>query len=324
MIGRLAVAANSDCHGFRSERDPASHPLGFYRRHSHQWGWSQDGNSLVGLVLKTAPLIAVFIFAWGLSAQAAMAASVGTITKVENQAQIGSTAAVVGSLVQTNDEVSTGPKSRLEISFRDDTKLTLGENAKVVIDRYVFNPEESTGELVLSTGAAAFRMATGKIGKMQNKKINVSTPFAALAVRGTDFWWGPVDGHSGALLVSNSRLDVRKDECDEKRKETNDNRERCKCAVTLDKAGEGTDIKGGCPGAPYQWPPGKVAAVLSSTSFGLASLGTGLLPAAAAAAGVAGAAAGSIAGKSSPPNVSDFVPPPDNGGGGGGGPPLSP
>ena len=120
-------------------------------------------------------------------------------------------------MVQMNDEIRTGPKSRAEISFRDNTKLSLGENARVVIDRFVFNPDESTGELVLSTGTAAFRMVTGKIGEMQNKKINVSTPFAALAVRGTDFWWGPVEGQNGVLLVSNSRVDVRNDECDKAR-----------------------------------------------------------------------------------------------------------
>ena len=149
--------------------------------------------------------VAIFLLALSFGVAVARAASVGMVTKVENQAQIGSSPAVVGSVVQTNDQVRTGPKSRLEITFRDNTKLSLGENAQVVIDRFVFNPDESTGELVLSTGAAAFRMVTGKIGEMQNKKINVSTPFAALAVRGTDFWWGPVEGQNGALLVSNSR-----------------------------------------------------------------------------------------------------------------------
>ena len=110
--------------------------------------------------------------------------------------------------MQMNDELSTGPKSHLEVTFSDDTKLTLGENAKVVVDRYVFNPDKSVGELALSTSAAAFRLATGKISEMQDRKINVATPFAALAVRGTDFWWGPINGHFGALLVSNSRVDV--------------------------------------------------------------------------------------------------------------------
>ena len=81
---------------------------------------------------------------------------------VENQAQIGSATAVVGTLVQFNDEARTGPKSRLETSFRDNTKLTLGENATVVIDRFVFNPEESTGELLLRSSAGSFRMVTGR------------------------------------------------------------------------------------------------------------------------------------------------------------------
>jgi hypothetical protein len=158
-------------------------------------------------------------------------------------------------------------------------------------------------------------MVTGKIGKMQNRTINVSTPFAALAVRGTDFWWGKVDGQYGALLVSHSRLEVRKDDCDKAKSE--EDRERCRCAVLLDREGQGTDIRrrGACPGAPYQWPPGKVAGALASTSFGLA-LGPGLAPLAAGAAAVAGAAAWTT---SHHPSVKDFTKPPDDNGGGGGG-----
>ena len=259
--------------------------------------------------------LAVFFVMLSCDALIARAASVGTVTKVENQAQIGSTIAVVGSAVETNDRVHTGPKSRLEITFRDDTKLSVGENAELVIDRFVYNPDQSTGELALSTGAAAYRMVTGKIGKMQNKTINVSTPFAALAVRGTDFWWGSVDGQYGALLVSHSRLEVRKDECDKAKNE--EDRERCRCAVLLDREGEGTDIRkrGACPGTPYQWPPGKVAGALASTSFGLA-LGPGLAPAAAGAA--AAAAAGAVS-SANDPKVKDFTDPPDDNGGGGGG-----
>ena len=263
--------------------------------------------------------VPIFLLALSFSVAVARAASVGTVTKVENQAQIGSSQAAIGSEVQTGDQVRTGPKSRLEITFRDNTKLSLGENAQLVIDRFVYNPDQSTGELVVSTGVAAFRMATGKISQMQNKTISVSTPFAALAVRGTDYWWGPTEGHYGALLVSHSRVEVRKDECDKAKDE--EDRKRCRCAVLLDREGEGTDIRrGACPGAPYQWPPGKVAAALSSTTFGLASLGSGLLPAAAGAAAAAAAAAASAAGNgdnSPPPKLDDFKPPHDNGGGGG-------
>ena len=282
------------------------------------------------MVLRALPL-AFLVLTFG--AHASDAASVGTVSKVENQAHIGSAAAVVGTAVQMNDELSTGPKSHLEVTFSDDTKLTLGENAKVVVDRYVFDPDKGVGQLALSTSAAAFRLATGKISEMQDRKIAVAAPFAALAVRGTDFWWGPINGHFGALLVSNSRVDVSNDDkCREQQQGNDDDRKRCRCRVTLDKPGEGTDIRRGeCPGLPYMWPPGQVAAALSSTSFGLAAVAPGLglgIPA-LAAAGVAGAAIGSAAGNSDnskPPNVSDMVPTPgdggnggDGGGGGGGG-----
>lgn len=129
------------------------------------------------------------------------AETVGTITKVESQAQVGGATAVVGTPVHMNDQLRTGAKARLEVTFRDDTKLTLGENAKVAIDRYVFNPNESTGEMTVKATQGAMRFVTGKIGKMRDHNVTVLTPNAALAVRGTDFWVGPVDGQYGALLL---------------------------------------------------------------------------------------------------------------------------
>jgi len=156
---------------------------------------------------------------------AAAASAVGSVTRVQNQAQIGPKTAVVGTPVQMNDELRTGPKARLQITFRDGTLLTLGENARVVIDRYVFNPEESTGVMALKTTRGAMRFATGRLNQMRNKDVTVTTPVAALAVRGTEFWTGPIDGHHGALLLKGKVRVSNKGG-----------------AVTLSQPGQGTDI----------------------------------------------------------------------------------
>ena len=132
-------------------------------------------------------------------------------TKVVSPAQVENEPAAVGTLAHMNDELRTGAKARLQVSFRDSTELTLGENATVVVDRFVFDPDEGTGEALLKTGVGAFRLATGKISELKNKKITVSTPFATLGVRGTDFWWGPIDGRFGVLLLTESKLEVRND-----------------------------------------------------------------------------------------------------------------
>ena len=133
---------------------------------------------------------------------AAVAAEVvGRVTKVENHAQVGAASASVGTPVRMDDRIHTGAKARLEITFRDQTLLTLGENATVVIDRYVFDPRQGTGEMVVKATQGAMRFITGKIGRLPEHNVTVVTPEAALAVRGTDFWVGPIDGKYGVLLL---------------------------------------------------------------------------------------------------------------------------
>ena len=74
---------------------------------------------------------------------ASAAPAVVTITRVQNQAQIGATATTVGAPVHMNDQLLTGANARLQVTFRDGTVLTLGENAKVVVDRYVTIPNKA-------------------------------------------------------------------------------------------------------------------------------------------------------------------------------------
>ena len=128
--------------------------------------------------------------------------AVGSVSKVQNAAQVGTTAATVGTPVHMNDRLRTGANARLEVTFIDKSSLTLGENANVAIDRYVFNPNKSSAQVALNATRGAFRFAGGKIEQMSQKNIVVNTPSAAMAVRGTHFWAGPINGKYGVLLLS--------------------------------------------------------------------------------------------------------------------------
>jgi len=193
--------------------------------------------------------------------EGASAQTVGTVTKVQKQAQVGSTPAAVGTPVNMNVVLSTGIDARLQNIFIDDTTLTLGENARVVVDRYVFNPNTSTGSIILNTSSAALRFSTGKIGQMGNKDVTVNTPFAALSVRGTEFWAGFVDYKYGVVLLSSTgtRVGV----------------SNAAGAVTLDTQYYGTDFEPSlkdtsAPGKPYKWDLAKIQRALRQTDFGLA------------------------------------------------------
>jgi hypothetical protein len=142
-------------------------------------------------------------FAMGvlLSSTLASAEPVGVVTKVMGEAQIGAATAVVSTPVHMGNRLRTGANARLQITFHDNSTLTLGENANVVVDRYVFNPNKSSASVILNATQGALRFAGGKIEQMQHKNIIVNTPNAALAVRGTHFWAGSIHGKYGVLLL---------------------------------------------------------------------------------------------------------------------------
>ena len=50
------------------------------------------------------------------------------------------------------------------------------------------------------TLAGAFRFVSGKVTAAAPRDAAVTTPFAVIAIRGTDFWGGPIDGAFGVLL----------------------------------------------------------------------------------------------------------------------------
>jgi FecR protein len=126
-------------------------------------------------------LPAVLVLIASLGAHAADDA-VGSISDVEGAAEIVSSGqsagAADGAAVHMNDELKTGADGHLQVTFRDDTVLTLGEDARVVIDRYVFDPDQGVGDVLLTTTQGAFRFATGRLKDLSSKDITVATPVA--------------------------------------------------------------------------------------------------------------------------------------------------
>ena len=154
-----------------------------------------------------------------------------------------------GAPIQFEQTVATEAGARLELLFLDDTKLTLGENAKLRIDRFVYAPR-TTRTSVRLAAVGAFRFVSGARGG--DSDVAIVTPVATIGVRGTDFWAGPIDGAYGVLLLEGA-VDVANGAG----------------SATLDEPGEGVNIAGpgAAPGAVTQWPQDKVSRALAAVAF---------------------------------------------------------
>jgi hypothetical protein len=109
--------------------------------------------------------------------------------------------------IVSNDTVSTRKGTTLNINFRDNTKVKITENSRLVIDDFVYDPKRSdAGRLAMKVSMGTVRYASGQIAKVNPQRINIKTPSAAIAVRGTDFHM-TVDeaGRSLVVLVPSCR-----------------------------------------------------------------------------------------------------------------------
>lgn len=78
-------------------------------------------------------------------------------------------------------------QSRVGITFVDETKVNITEHSKLKIDEFVYDPSTSKGKLTMKATLGTVRYASGKIAKNSRENVNVTTPTASIAVRGTDF-----------------------------------------------------------------------------------------------------------------------------------------
>jgi hypothetical protein len=197
---------------------------------------------------------AILVLLASLGANAADGAAVGKVSDVDGTTEIvsagASAAAAKGAAVRMNDELLTGADGRLQVTFRDNTMLTLSENARVVIDRYMYDPEQGVGDVLLTTTQGAFRFATGKMKELTEKSITVETPVAQVGVRGTEFWGGPVDGEYSVLLLA-GEVNVRNEAG----------------TVVLNKPGFATMIRSRlvAPVLPSLWSPDRIQSALTRT-----------------------------------------------------------
>ena len=101
------------------------------------------------------------------------------------------------------DTVSTNSQGRFRITFNDATTVNITENSRLVIDDFVYDGgNKAKGRLGLKVALGTVRYASGSVAHGNPRGVNIRTPTATIAVRGTDFVMSVDEaGRSTVVLV---------------------------------------------------------------------------------------------------------------------------
>jgi hypothetical protein len=164
----------------------------------------------------------------------------------------------IGIDVQANEIVTTHSNDRAHLVFLDGSSLTVGPNARLTIDKFVYDPSSKTGDLAITASQGVFRLVGGKISK--TNAININTPSGTIGIRGGITMFGVNQrGTTANFLFGNSMTVTSQG-----------------LTQTATRPGSQVIVNlGAPPSLPSLLPPGGVAGLMSQLETGSNSSGTG-------------------------------------------------
>ena len=131
-------------------------------------------------------LVVLFALTKTTKAQAQVVEDIGSVSELRGSARVirdDNYTPKVDFGIQSFDDVRT-TNGRIAISFLDNSQVKLTEHSKLVIDEYIYDPNPSKQKMALKFASGTARFISGAFDK---QRINLKTPTANIAIRGTDF-----------------------------------------------------------------------------------------------------------------------------------------
>lgn len=132
-------------------------------------------------------LVAI-LCAIGLSA-GAEEAPVGFIKTLSGTATLThgavATDAALAMPVYQNDRLETGSDGALGITFRDNTRISLGPNSRIELKHFVFQPAAEQYGFILGLAYGTLEYISGLTEKLAPDAMSIQTPGFTVGARGT-------------------------------------------------------------------------------------------------------------------------------------------
>lgn len=129
--------------------------------------------------------------AFSTAAATASAADVGRIKTSSGPVHIERggqrLAAPADTTVRPSDTIVTGANASAGVTFTDNTRVAVGPNSVLAIDRYSFDQATHAGRFDATVKRGTLGVVSGKMTKASADAMTVRTPTMVMGVRGTEF-----------------------------------------------------------------------------------------------------------------------------------------
>jgi len=137
----------------------------------------------------------------------AQAQVVGISSAVQNDVRLKKPGALprpvaLRQRISIAEMIQTGAKSQLQMLLLDKSMFTVGPNARLTIDRYVYDPARNARSMGATVTRGAFRFLSGR--RTQGGTSTINTPVGTIGVRGTML--DGVVGENAALIAAGEAM----------------------------------------------------------------------------------------------------------------------
>jgi hypothetical protein len=105
----------------------------------------------------------------------------------------------IGKSIFYNERINTTGSGLVQVLLVDGSTFTVGPGSDLVIDKFVYDPNKKTGQVVASLSKGVMRFVGGKISK-NDEGVTIKTPAGALAIRG-GMGMAQVNGPKSAIFA---------------------------------------------------------------------------------------------------------------------------
>jgi hypothetical protein len=113
----------------------------------------------------------------------------------------------IGNDVFKDERISTDANGRAQLLFLDQSAVTVGPNAELTIDRFVYDEKSKLGTLAVQASRGVLRFVGGDISKQQ--EVLIRTPTSLIGIRGgINLIQVDQDGGTQAIFMFGAQMTV--------------------------------------------------------------------------------------------------------------------